>query len=92
MARAKGVLRSSYSLYCSESCPPRLKYLLCVAFWYVGELSFEAILVDVVCVDVQVWLGLCGYHTRDHGRVYLVYRSYHFMAVRWSCSFAARLS
>jgi hypothetical protein len=48
---------------------------------------FEAILVDVVCVDVQVWLGLCGYHTRDHGRVYLVYCSYYFMAVRWSCFF-----
>ena len=43
---------------------------------------FQSRLVDVVSVDVQVWLGLCGYHTRDHGRLHLVYHSYYCMAVR----------
>ena len=37
----------------------------------------------MVCVDIQVWLGLCGYHTGNNGRVYVVYRSYYCMAVRW---------
>ena len=49
MARAVGVLHSSCSLYCSESCPLRLKYLLCVAFWYVGELSRSRLAERSIC-------------------------------------------
>ena len=85
LAPNAGVLRSSCRLYCSESFLQPLKYHSCVAYWYVGVLSFEAYWLTWYCVDVQVWLGLCGYHTRDHGRIYLVYRSYYCMAVCWSC-------
>jgi hypothetical protein len=37
--------------------------------------------VDVLRVDVQVWLGLCGNYTSNYGRIYVVYSPYHGMAV-----------
>jgi hypothetical protein len=37
--------------------------------------------VDDVFVDLQVRLGLCGYHSRDHGRIYVVHGPYHGVAV-----------
>jgi hypothetical protein len=42
--------------------------------------SLKAVGVDV-CVDVQVWLGLCRNYTRNYGCIYVVYCTYYGMAV-----------
>ena len=65
--------------------PTALEISLVCGILVRWKAHFRSKLADGVSVDVQVWLGLCSYHTSDHGRVHLVYRSYYCMAVRWFC-------
>lgn len=67
------VLRSSYKLYSSGLCPPRLKYPWFAESWCATRTFSEEGQLAHFIIDVQVWVGLRCHCRCNDGRIHVVY-------------------